>query len=70
MATLANILSYSDTVLLTDHPSLDILSECLPAIIESLRSSQQRPQRFYAASALANSTSHPQLASVIKQNGG
>lgn len=70
MATLANIFSYSDTLLLTDYVALDVLSTSLPVIMESLRSAQQRPQRFYAASAIANATCHPRLANVIKQNGG
>jgi hypothetical protein len=39
-------------------------------LMEILRSSQARPQRFYAAAAIANASAHPRLAGIIKQNGG
>ncbi len=69
LATLANILTFSDTLLLTDSPNLEALSSGMPVILESLRISQQRPQRFYAAAAVANASSHPRLAGILKQNG-
>lgn len=71
MAVLANILSYVDTLLLTDSVSLEVLgSLAVPAIVSSLRADQQSPQRFYACSAMANASCNPVLADVLKQNGG
>ena len=70
LATLANILSYADTLLLTDVPIVEALSVGIPVLMDALRQSQQRPQRFYAAAAIANASSHPRLASVLTQNGG
>ena len=98
MATLANIFSYSDTLLLTDTVLIETLGSALPAIMDSLRpypqsssssnenssrtskyhsqdshtaaSTAHGPQRFYAIAALANASSHPRLAEVIKLNGG
>ena len=69
-ATLANILVFADTLLLTDSVSIEALVTSIIPLLESLRLSQQRPQRFYAAAALANATAHPRLASLINQNGG
>lgn len=70
MATLANILSYADTLLLTDVPIVEALKAGIPVLMDALRQSQQRPQRFYAAAGIANASSHPRLASVLTQNGG
>lgn len=70
LATLANILSYSDTLLLTDTMAVEALGIGMVPIMECLRSSQQRPQRFYSAAAIANASAHPRLASILKQNGG
>lgn len=69
-ATLANILVFSDTLLLSDSVSIETLGSSMIPLLESLRLSQQRPQRFYAAAALANAAAHPRLASLINQNGG
>lgn len=71
MAVLANILSYSDSLLLTDSTSLEVLgSLALPVVLASLRSEHQNPQRFYACSAMANASANPILAEVLKDNGG
>ena len=70
LATLANVLVYSDTFLLTDLAAIEELTAGLPAMLEALRNSQQRPQRFYAAACIANASAHPKLASVLNQNGG
>ncbi len=82
MATLANVCSYSDTLLLTDTVLIETLATSLPLIMDSLRSSpssaslspslssSHSPQRFYAIASLANASSHPRLAEVIKTNGG
>lgn len=39
-------------------------------LLETLKQTQRKPQRCYAAAALANAASHPRLASIINQNGG
>lgn len=70
LATLANILSYADTLLLSDSVNIEALGAGLPALLEVLRSGQQRPHRFYAAAAVANASAHPRLAAILKQNGG
>jgi hypothetical protein len=69
-ATLANIISYADTILLTDSTIIEALGAGVPTLMDSLRQSHHRPQRFYAAAAVANASSHPRLASLITQNGG
>jgi hypothetical protein len=70
LATLANILVFADTILLTDTVIIEALGAGLPVLMESLRTSQHRPQRFYAAAAIANASAHPRLAQVLKTNGG
>jgi hypothetical protein len=71
VATLANILSYSDTILLTNLVVLESLGAAMPVLIETVRHVQKlKPQRFYAVAAVANASSHPRLASLLNQNGG
>lgn len=70
IATMANILSFSDTMLLTDAPTVESLGVAMAPLMDVLRTSQLRPQRFYAAAAIANATAHPRLAEIIKHNGG
>ena len=70
LATLANILAFSDTILLTDTVIIESLGAGIPVLMESLRTSQQRPERFYAAAAVANASAHPRLADILKSNGG
>jgi len=70
LATVANILAFSDTLLLSDNINIEALGVGMTPLMEGLRSSQQRPHRFYAAAAIANASAHPRLASILKQNGG
>jgi hypothetical protein len=70
LATLANILSYADTLLLTEHDLVDELTKGMSLILDALKLSQQRPQRFYAAAAVANASTHPRLAAELKSLGG
>ena len=70
LASIANILSFSDTLLLTETEVVEQLSAGMPAILDALRVSQQRPQRFYASAAVANASAHPRLAAELKQAGG
>lgn len=59
MATLANILYFADSLLLADTLALEALGAGLPAVLECVKSSLHRPQRFYAICAIANASSHP-----------
>ena len=70
LATLANILSYCDTLLLTDVTTIETLGKAMPVLIEALKSSQQKPQRLYAAAAIANASFHPRFVALLNQNGG
>jgi hypothetical protein len=81
----AQVLSYVDSLLLTDTAQLDILADALPGVMENVRpsaagsrsaggggqsSAGTGPHKFYAIAALANATAHPRLAEVVKLNGG
>eukprot|EP01038_Epipyxis_sp_PR26KG_P011343 gene11343-15208_t len=70
LATLANILYFSDTLLLTDTLIIEILGKGMQSLIEVLRTSQQKPQKLYAAAAIANASFHPRLAALLNQHGG
>lgn len=70
LSTLANILSYSDTLLLGDNPALESLGVAMPILVEVLKNSQQRPQAVYAAACIANASFNPRLAGLLNQNGG
>ncbi len=70
LATVSNILSYSDTLLLTDNTAVEALGAGMPTLIDVLRTCQQKPQALYAAACIANGSFHPRLAAIINQNGG
>lgn len=70
MATLANILSYSDTLLLTDNTTIEALGVGMPTLVEILRVCQNKPQGLYTAAAIANASFHPRLAQLINQHAG
>jgi hypothetical protein len=70
LATLSNILSYSDTLLLTDNTTVEALGAGVPTVVDILRTSQQKPQGLYAAACIANASFHPRLASIINERGG
>ncbi len=70
LATLANILSFVDTLLLQDVVMIETLARAMPILVEALRTSIQKPQRLYAAACIANASSHPKLASCLNQQGG
>ena len=71
-ATLANILSFADTLLLADNTIITTLGSSMPLFVESIRSSvsQQKAQRVYVAACIANASSHPHLAALLNQHGG
>jgi len=70
LATLANILAFCDTLLLGDALVIEALGKGMPVLLEAMRVSQQRPQRFYAAAAVANAAAHPRLAALLNASGG
>lgn len=70
LATLSNMLSYSDTLLLSDNTAIEALGVGMPKLIEILRTSQQKPQGLYAAAGVANASYHPRLAALLNQEGG
>lgn len=70
LATMSNILSYCDSLLLSDITAIESLGKSMPILIDVLRTSIQKPQRLYAAAAIANASYHPRLAELLNQNGG
>lgn len=70
LATLCNILSYSDTLLLADSTNIEHLGAGMASVIDVLRTCQQKPQGLYAAACIANASYHPRLSALINQHGG
>lgn len=68
LASLANVLSFSDTVLLTDSVNVEVLCLALPVLMDLLRRASNRSHRFYAIAAIANACYHPRLQSVLRAN--
>jgi hypothetical protein len=72
LATLANILYFSDTLLLSDNLMIEALGTALPTLVKTLRNSgpsAHKPQRLYAAAAIANASYHPRLVALLNQSG-
>lgn len=72
LATLANITSFVDTsVLIGESAYIAALGEGMVSpLLEILKGSPHRPQRFYAAACVANACAHPMLADIVQRNGG
>lgn len=70
LATLSNILSYSDTLLLSDTTTIESLGKSMSTLVDTLKSSNGKPQRLYAAAAIANASFHPRLVAIINKLGG
>jgi hypothetical protein len=70
LATLANILSFVDSILLADNSVVEAVGAGIPQLIDHLRSTAQKPQRLYAAACIANASYHPRLAALLNQQGG
>lgn len=70
LATMANILSYSDTLLLGDLPTTEALGVGMPTLVEILKNTQTRPHGVYVAACIANASFHPRLAGLLNQHGG
>jgi hypothetical protein len=69
LSTLANLLSYSDTLILANTTAVQQLAACQSALLE-LTKSQDKSTRVYAVAALANGTAHPIIAGQIARLGG
>uniref|UniRef100_A0A7S2S7X2 Armadillo repeat-containing protein 8 n=1 Tax=Rhizochromulina marina TaxID=1034831 RepID=A0A7S2S7X2_9STRA len=67
--TLANILAYSDSVLLTKEEIVLDAARALPALLD-LCQGRDKARRCYGVAALANATAHPVLAGKVKELGG
>lgn len=63
-ATLANLLSYADSLLLTKDQVVQEVATHTELIL-NLAKSRDKAQRCYAVAALANATAHPTLAGRI-----
>ena len=70
LASLANILAFSDTILLTDAANIDALGHGMSILLQILKTVSNRSQRFYAMAAVANACAHPRLQSILKENEG
>lgn len=70
LATMANLMSYCDSLMLQDKVLIDLLLLPLPALLDAMRSAQHRSQRFYALAAVANASAHPLLAAALNAGGG
>lgn len=70
LATLSNILSFSDTLLLSDSTMIETLGRGVPLLLDTLRTHQHKPQGLYAAACIANASHHPRLVALLKENGG
>mmetsp|Transcript_6725 Transcript_6725/g.8338 ORF Transcript_6725/g.8338 Transcript_6725/m.8338 type:complete len:338 (-) Transcript_6725:701-1714(-) len=68
-ATLANLLSYVDSILLTKDEFVACVSDSLPLILKMIQS-REKAQRCYAVAAAANATCHPTLSGKITEIGG
>eukprot|EP01039_Chlorochromonas_danica_P011686 gene11686-13114_t len=70
LATMSNILSFSDTLLLSDAVRIEHLGVAMPVLVDILKTSQQKPHGLYAAASIANASFHPRLAAILNQHGG
>lgn len=70
LAILANILSYSDSLLLADTITIESLGVGMPIIVNIFRTSIIKRQLLYAGAAIANASFHPRLAQLINEHEG
>jgi hypothetical protein len=70
LATIANMLSHCDTLLLADSVTIECLGRAVPVLIQVVKKMSNRSQRFYAMAGIANAAAHPLLQSILKSNGG
>lgn len=68
-ATVANLMSYADSLLLTQDDVVQEVSQRVGAILD-LAKSHDKAERCYAVAAVANATAHPTLAGRISDLGG
>ena len=72
LATLVNILVYVDTAVLlsAEQGLVDDVTRGMEVLIDIVKSSQDKPQRFYAAAGIANASAHPIFKNALKDGGG
>ena len=69
LSTLANLLAYSDSLVLANKMVVQQLASCQHSLLD-LSKSQDKFTRVYAVAALANGTAHPVIAGKITELGG
>lgn len=69
MATSANLLSFSDTVFLTDEDCINTFFDVMEDILEAVRTPDSQSLRLYATAAVANAAAHPVLCSRLMELG-
>ena len=70
LATMSNVLSFADTLLLADTAMIETLGRAMPILVETLKNAQHKPQGLYAAACIANASFHPRLVALLNQKGG
>jgi hypothetical protein len=70
LSSLCNILAFCDTILLQEDVIIDSLKPAMPILLEICNLALERPQKFYAAAAIANAAAHPRLAEELLEEGG
>ncbi|CAN0013646.1 unnamed protein product, partial [Laminaria digitata] len=67
-AIAANVLSFSDSLLLTNEEVIDAFSDCMEALLDAVKS-RVGLIRDYGLAALANACAHPVLAGRARELG-
>ena len=72
LATISNILVFVDTTVLlsAERGIIDNIGKGMLTLIDVVKSSPDRPQRFYATASIANASAHPIFRNILKDNGG
>jgi hypothetical protein len=70
LASLANILSFCDTLLLADTVTIESLGMSMVVLMDILKRAHHRSQRLYAMASISNACAHPRLQSILKSSGG
>lgn len=68
-ATLANVLSYCDTLLLSDEQAIHHLAANMGMVVERLKKEKDRTHKCYLAACVANASANPVLAGALLQSG-
>jgi hypothetical protein len=65
LCTIANILYYSDTIILDADGLSFELCKAMPVLVKIVRATQHRSMRFYSMAAIANASAHASLAKAL-----